>query len=198
MQLQQLSKRDVTLILQGHQEHGACPWEICSLVSQSGTILVPPGGQVVSALAFSTFGNASMKHGVTPVPRFSEWPEISKGVSTQAVDKQEYALHQVEFAKKGWHPMEPAAAMQTGWRWAWGMGKLCQQAQWGVWCWCCTAPWRPACNLKWTHSYWKWADSSCTASIGQKGVQWIGLNQMTWCFLRKRDAIPNIFTKRDA
>ena len=101
MQLHQLSKRDVTLILQGHQEHGARPWEICSLVSKAGTILVPPGGQVVSILAFSTFGNASMKHGVTPVPRFSEWPKISKGVSTHAIDKQEYALHQVEFAKKG-------------------------------------------------------------------------------------------------
>ena len=55
--LGQLSKRDVTaaVILQGHEEHGARPWEMCSLASQAGTGLVSPGGQAVSVLAFSTF-----------------------------------------------------------------------------------------------------------------------------------------------
>ena len=82
MQLSQLSTRDLTVILQGNGDHGTRPWELCSLVSQAGTVLVPPGGQIVSILAFSTFGNANMKHSVTPVPRFSEWPEINTDVST--------------------------------------------------------------------------------------------------------------------
>ena len=54
----------------------------------------------MSILAFSTFGNTNMKHGVTPVPRFSEWPEISTDVSTLAVDRYEYEQHQVQFTQK--------------------------------------------------------------------------------------------------
>ena len=101
MQLSQLSTRDITVILQGNGAHGSRPWELCSLVSQAGTIIVPPGGQIVSILSFSTFGNASMKHGVTPVPRFSEWPEISTGVCTEAVSQCEHGQHQVQFTQKG-------------------------------------------------------------------------------------------------
>ena len=74
---------------------------VCALVSQAGTVIVPPGGQTMSILPFSSFGTAGMKHGVTPVPRFSEWPEISKDVSTFAVDNYEHEQHQAQFTQKG-------------------------------------------------------------------------------------------------
>ena len=132
MQLRQLSTRDVTVILQGNGDHGSRPWELCSLVNQTGTIIVPPCGQIVSILAFGAFGNASMKHGVTPVPiaRFSEWPEISTGVCTEAVSPYEHGQlqhqAQLQFTQKGgilpqrWYSaMGPRAAMQTGWRCIW-------------------------------------------------------------------------------
>ena len=59
----------------------------------------------MSIRAVSTFGNASMKNGVTPVPRFSEWPEISTSVCTEAVSQYEHGQlqhqAQLQFTQQG-------------------------------------------------------------------------------------------------
>lgn len=78
MQIAQLDTRDLTVIMEGHQQYGARCWELCSLSSKQATSITPPDG-CISILAFSTYGNAGIKHGVTPVPRFPEWPATLAG-----------------------------------------------------------------------------------------------------------------------
>ena len=78
MQIVQLNTRNNTVIVEGHQQYGARFWELCSLSSQQGTSIAPPDG-CISILAFSTSGNAGIKHGVTPVPQFTEWPATLAG-----------------------------------------------------------------------------------------------------------------------
>ena len=88
MQIVQLNTRDLTVIMEGHQQYGARCWELCSLSSKRATSITPPDG-CVSILAFSTYGNAGIKHGVTTVPRFPEWPATIAGEMYSRVTKEQ-------------------------------------------------------------------------------------------------------------